>query len=381
MRRANIAGFYRKNLSGEAEYQSFVPSPLPPDIIMDYEITSLLAEAHHKLGLLEGLASQIPDINIFMAMYVRKEALMSSQIEGTQATLEDILDPKAESNADINVIEVVNYVAATETAIKLLKTLPLCGRLMRRIHLVLMSRTRGEEKNPGEFRHTQNWIGGAGSTLRTAKYIPPNPDDMNECMSSLEKYINADDDTDELIKIALIHYQFETIHPFLDGNGRVGRLFIILYLMEKKILTLPALYISYYLKANRIEYYDRMTEVRVKGNYKQWIKFFLRAIIESSENAISTINELSELHKRDTARIKEIKQASKTTLQVFGYLEEHPITTIKGTASALNLSFNTVSSAFKRLCAKGILSYGDKFYRGRIFYYKEYIEILRHGTE
>lgn len=241
----NRAGWYRKNLSGDAEYKSFVPVDLPPnpDIAVDSELVSLLSEAHRVIGVLEGVSSQIPDVNLFMAMYVRKEALMSSQIEGTQATLEDVLTPDANANRDVK--EVVNYVSATETAIELLKTLPLCCRLMRRVHKVLMEGTRGEEKYPEEFRHTQNWIGGTGSTLKTARYIPPNPDDMKESMSSLEKYINEDTGTDELIKIALIHYQFETIHPFLDGNGRVGRLMIILYLMENGILTLPALYISY----------------------------------------------------------------------------------------------------------------------------------------
>lgn len=381
MHKENKAGFYRRNLSGEAEYYSFVPSPLPPDIEADDEMKSLLSQAHHALGKLEGLSSYIPNVEIFMAMYVRKEALMSSQIEGTQATLEDILDPKTDINANRDVKEVVNYVAATETAIELLKTFPLCCRLMRRIHEVLMTGTRGDEKNPGEFRHTQNWIGSADTTIRTARYIPPNPDDMIEAMSDLEKYINDDREADELIKIALIHYQFETIHPFLDGNGRLGRLFIVLYLMEKKILTLPALYISYYLKANRIEYYDRITEVRQKGNYEQWIKFFLMAIIASSENAISTIEKLYELHERDTERIKGIKHALKTTFKVFKYLEEHPIVTIKGTAMELKLSFNTISSAFKRLYEAGILSEGVKLLRERIFFYKEYIEILRQGTE
>lgn len=381
MYKENKAGFYRRNLSGEAEYYSFVPSPLPPNITVDDEMTSLLSQAHHELGKLDGLSSNIPNVEIFMAMYVRKEALMSSQIEGTQATLEDILDPKTDINANRDVKEVVNYVAATETAIKLLETLPLCCRLMRRIHEVLMTGTRGNEKNPGEFRYTQNWIGSADSTIRTARYIPPNPDDMIEAMSDLEKYINGEQETDELIKIALIHYQFETIHPFLDGNGRLGRLFIVLYLMEKKILKLPALYISYYLKANRIEYYDRITEVRQKGNYEQWIKFFLMAIIASSKNAISTIEKLYELHERDTLRVKGIKQALKTTLRVFKYLEEHPIVTIKETASELKLSFNTISSAFKRLCKVGILSEGIKLLRERIFFYKEYIEILRQGTE
>ena len=375
------AGWYRKNLSGEAEYMSFVPSNLPPepDIAMGSELVLLLSEAHRVLGVLDGVSSNIPDVNLFMAMYVRKEALMSSQIEGTQATLEDVLNPDTNANRDVK--EVVNYVNATEVAIELLKTLPLCCRLMRRVHEVLMSGTRGEDKYPGEFRRSQNWIGGAGSTLKTARYIPPNPEDMQECMSSLEKYINEDTGTDELIKIALIHYQFETIHPFLDGNGRVGRLLIILYLMEKGLLTLPALYISYYLKANRIEYYDRMSEVRRSGDYEQWVKFFLRAVIVSSESAIETIRALSELKAKNEKIVAGMGRAAKTTARVLRYFEETAGATISCIATDLGLSYNTVSLTVKRLCEAGILYCGGKVFRGRVYYYKEYLEILRSGTE
>lgn len=384
MRVENRAGKYRKNLSGELEYKSFVPSPLPPDpaLYYDEELNSLLSEANNYIGILEGIASQIPDIDLFMAMYVRKEALMSSQIEGTQATLEDVLDPDIDVNINSDVKEVVNYVSATEFAIKSLKSLPLCGRLLRKIHEVLLSGTRGDEKYPGEFRHSQNWIGDKGSTLKTAKYIPPNVEDMLEAMSSLEKYINLEDDTNELVRIALIHYQFETIHPFLDGNGRVGRLFITLYLMEKGILTVPALYISYFLKKNRIEYYDRITEVRVKGNYEQWVKFFLRALIESSSNAIDTIKQLSNLHDKNVKLIKGVINNSRDNiLIIFRHIEENPIITIAKVASDLHLSFNTVSSSVKRLCDLGVLFQSKKFFRSRVFYYRDYLEILRSGTE
>ena len=375
------AGWYRKNLSGEAEYKSFVPANIPPEpnIAIDSELVSLLSEAHRVLGVLDGVSSNIPDVNLFMAMYVRKEALMSSQIEGTQATLEDVLNPDENANRDIK--EVVNYVAATETAIELLKTLPLCCRLMRRVHEVLMSGTRGEEKYSGEFRRSQNWIGGADSTLRTARYIPPNPEDMQGSMSSLEKYINEDNGTDELIKIALIHYQFETTHPFLDGNGRVGRLLIVLYLMEKGVLTLPALYISYYLKANRIEYYDRMSEVRRSGNYEQWIKFFLRAVIASSESATETIRELSELKARNTKIVEGMGRTAKTTARVLRYLEGIAGATISRISLDLGLNYNHSTLAVKRLCEAGILYCVGKVFRSRVYCYKEYLEILRSGTE
>ena len=377
------AGKYVLNLSGEAQYKSFVPSPLPPDppLNFDDELIGLSSKANNQLGILEGKAAQIPNVALFIAMYVRKEALMSSQIEGTQATLEDVLDPAAETNINREVKDVVNYVKATETAIELLKSLPLCCRLMRKVHEVLMSGTRGEEKNPGEFRHSQNWIGSAGSTIKTARYIPPNHEDMAEALSALEKYINAQDDTDVLIKAALIHYQFETIHPFLDGNGRIGRLLIILFLMDRKILTKPALYISYFLKKNRIEYYDRMTEVRKKGDYEQWVKFFLRAVIESSESAISTIEKLSELHNRNIAAVNDMGRARMSALRLFDYIEANPIIDITKTASELKMSFNTVSSSVRRLCEAGILFQENNVLRKRVFHYKDYLEILRNGTE
>lgn len=377
------AGKYVLNLSGEAQYKSFAPSPLPPEppIYFDDELISLSSKANNMLGILEGKAAQIPNIALFMAMYIRKEALMSSQIEGTQATLEDVLDPTIDVNINRDVKDVVNYIKATEASIELLKPLPLCCRLMRKIHKVLMSGTRGEEKNPGEFRHSQNWIGSAGSTIKTARYVPPNVEDMTEAMSNLEKYINETDKTDVLIKAALIHYQFETIHPFLDGNGRIGRLLIILFLMDRKILTTPALYISYFLKKNRIEYYDRMTEVRTKGDYEQWIKFFLNAVIESSENAINTIEALSKLHNRNIEIINNMGRAKINALKLFNYIEANPIIDITKTALELKISFNTASSAIRRLCEARVLSQEKNFSRKRIFYYKDYLDILRQGTE
>lgn len=309
----NRAGHLKTNLSGEMAYQSFVPSPLPPKppIELTEEMLGLLIKANSRIAVLESIATRIPNVELFVSMYVRKEALMSSQIEGTQATLEDVLDPMIEANTNRNVADVVNYIKATEFAIKRLHDLPLCNRLIKETHAVLMSGVRGEEKNPGEFRYSQNWIGGQGSTLKNARYIPPSPEDMTEAMSDLEKYIYADENTDALIRAALIHYQFETIHPFLDGNGRVGRLLITLFLMEKKVLSTPALYISYFLKKNRVEYYDRMTEVRVKGNYEQWVKFFLLALIESAEDATATIDELTVLHDKNVKAISGMGRAAK----------------------------------------------------------------------
>lgn len=374
------AGEYIKNLSGEMAYQSFRPASLPPTLDMDEEMIRTLIQATKALAALNTLSSHIPNMNLFVSMYVRKEALLSSQIEGTQATLEDVLDPLIEKNANQNVADVVNYIRATEYALNRLNTLPLCNRLIKETHAILMEGVRGQEKSPGEFRTSQNWIGAAGSTLKTARYIPPCPGDMVEAMSDLEKYIHAEDQLDVLIQAALIHYQFETIHPFLDGNGRVGRLLITLFLMEQGVLQKPALYISFYLKRNRIEYYDRMSEVRTKNNYEQWVKFFLRAVQSSAEDALETIQELALLHDRNMAVIDGMGRAAKTVKELFAYLERNPIIDIRKTAEALGLSFSTISGAVKRLEEKGILVQTNNASRNRVFAYQEYLDILRKDT-
>lgn len=378
----NRAGQYRENLHGELAYRSFVPNPLPPQppIVLSDEIVGLLVKASSRLAVLDSIAARIPNVDLFLSMYVRKEALLSSQIEGTQVTLEDVLDPMLDANVNRNVADVVNYIKATEFAIERLTELPLCNRLIRETHAILMEGVRGQEKTPGEFRHSQNWIGGQGSTLKTARYIPPSVEDMTEAMSDLEKYIHAEDDLDVLIRAALIHYQFETIHPFLDGNGRVGRLLILLFLIEKKVLTSPALYISYFLKRHRVEYYDRMTEVRTKGNYEQWIAFFLQALLECAEEAAVAIVALNDLHVANTERIAKMGRAAKSAQRVFAYLEANPIIEIGKTAEALGITFNTASSAVNRLVDAGILVPTSSASRNRTFVYEPYLAILREGT-
>ena len=374
------SGEYISNLTGEAMYKSFRPAPLPPVLNMDDEMITQLTSATKALATLDTLSSFIPNMNLFVSMYVRKEALLSSQIEGTQATLEDVLDPLIEKNANQNVADVVNYIKAAEFALERMNTLPLCNRLIKETHAVLMSGVRGQEKNPGEFRTSQNCIVAAGSSLKNARYIPPNPEDMINAMSDLEKYINSDDSLDVLIQAALLHYQFETIHPFLDGNGRVGRLLITLFLMEKKVLNSPALYISYYLKKNRIEYYDRMSEVRNKDNHEQWIKFFLNAIKESAIESVDTIKKLSELHNANIEKINAMGRAAKNARAVFDYLEQNPIIDIGKTAEELKLAFSTVSLAVNRLVDVGILIKTNNANRNRVFSYEDYLAILRKDT-
>ena len=379
----NRAGTLVGNLSGEMAYESFRPAPLPPNppIEVSGELLTKLIDANKKIATLEGLSSRIPNMELFISMYVRKEALLSSQIEGTQCTLEDILNPLIEDNTNRDVSDVVNYIRANEFALERLKTLPLCNRLIKETHAVLLESVRGQEKNPGEFRYSQNWIGGQGSTLKNARYIPPNPEDMLTAMSDLEKYINSDDPLDPLIQAALIHYQFETTHPFLDGNGRVGRLLITLFLMEKDILSTPALYISYYLKMNRIEYYDRMTQVRRTGDYEQWISFFLQAFADSAEDAIHTIDRLTALHDKSTKLFDSLTKRQRTSvLKVFSYLESNPIIDIQKTATTLEMSYNTVSKVVSILIEDGILKQTDKSGKAKIYSYTEYLDILRKDT-
>lgn len=377
------SGTYVTNLSGELAYKSFRPSLLPLVSLLEMtdDILKELIEANRQIAILDSLSSRIPNVNLLISMYVRKEALLSSQIEGTQCTLEDILNPFIDTNANQDVGDVINYISATEYALKRLKSLPLCNRLIKEIHGVLLQGVRGQENSPGEFRYSQNWIGGQGSTLKNARYVPPNPVDMNIAMENLEKYINSEETIDPLLQIALIHYQFETIHPFLDGNGRIGRLLITLFLIERKVISTPTLYISYYLKINRIEYYDRMSQVRNTGNYEQWVLFFLNAISQSAKDAISTIDELASLHEKNIKIFDKFpKRQREYILKVFNYLESNPIIEIGKTAKALNISYNTVSKVINILIDVEIIEQSYKVGRTKIYSYKDYVNILRKDT-
>ena len=379
------AGDMINNLSGEATYKSFKPSPLPPNpgLVINGDIVQKLVEANKDLVRLDAVAKYIPNTKLFTVVYMRKEALISSQIEGTQCTLDDVFDPSIDKNANLDVGDVINYVRACTYAIERLKALPLCNCLLREIHEKLLAGVRGQEKNPGEFRKTQNWIGPANCTLNEARYIPPNVDDMNAALKDLERYINEGDDYDDydpLIRIALIHYQFETIHPFLDGNGRIGRLMILLYLMQQGYLSKPIIYISYFLKKNQIEYYDRMSEVRRSGNYEQWVGFFLEAVSAAAKDSLATIEKLSTLHNNNVAKLPKTTRKNDNVRKLFDYIEEHPIIDIKTTATELDLSFNTVSAAIGKLVASGILKETTNASRNRVFAYEEYLSILRKDT-
>jgi len=378
----NRAGIYVDNLTGEATYQSFKPNPLPPmpEIEMDEEIVKLLVDANKQLVKLDTASQLISNADLFISMYVRKEALISSQIEGTQCTLDDVLDPEVEANANLDVSDVINYVKATQYALKRLERLPLCCRLLREIHEVLMENVRGQDKTPGEFRYSQNWIGPANCLLKDARYIPPNVEDMQNAMSDLEKFINENVDYDPLIRVALIHYQFETIHPFLDGNGRIGRLLILLYLMEQGLLAKPVIYISYFLKKNQIEYYDRISEVRRSGNFEQWIRFFLEAVSKAASDSLESINKLSNLHDKNLQRLPKTTRSKDNLRAVFDYIEQYPIIDIKKTAKELDISYNTAATAVKKLVELGILQETTNAARNRVFAYEAYLGILRKDT-
>ena len=376
------AGIYVDNLNGEATYQSFKPNPLPPipEIEMDGEIVKLLVDANKQLVKLDTASQLISNADLFISMYVRKEALISSQIEGTQCTLDDVLDPEVEANSNLDVSDVINYVKATQYALKRLERLPLCCRLIREIHEVLMENVRGQDKTPGEFRHSQNWIGPANCSLKDARYIPPNVEDMQTAMSDLEKYINENVDYDPLIRAALIHYQFETIHPFLDGNGRIGRLLILLYLMEQRLIEKPVIYISYFLKKNQIEYYDRISEVRRTGNFEQWIRFFLEAVSKAASDSLEAIRQLSVLHDTNVEKLPKTTRSKDNLRAVFDYIEQYPIIDIKRTAKELEVSYNTVAAAVRKLVELGILQETTNAARNRVFAYEEYLAILRKDT-
>lgn len=376
------AGIYVDNLNGEAMYQSFKPNPLPPipEIEMDGEIVKLLVDANKQLVKLDTASQLISNADLFISMYVRKEALISSQIEGTQCTFDDVLDPEVEANANLDVSDVINYVKATQYALKRLERLPLCCRLIREIHEVLMENVRGQDKTPGEFRHSQNWIGPANCSLKDARYIPPNVEDMQTTMSDLEKYINENVDYDPLIRAALIHYQFETIHPFLDGNGRIGRLLILLYLMEQRLIEKPVIYISYFLKKNQIEYYDRISEVRRTGNFEQWIRFFLEAVSKAASDSLEAIRQLSVLHDTNVEKLPKTTRSKDNLRAVFDYIEQYPIIDIKRTAKELEVSYNTVAAAVRKLVELGILQETTNAARNRVFAYEEYLAILRKDT-
>jgi len=375
------SGQYIKQING---YKAFIPTPLPPtpSLKLDEGLTKTLSQATLLLARLDGLAYTLPNVSLFITMYAKKEALLSSQIEGTQASLENVLEFESgmvpENMQDVE--GVVNYVKAMNYGMERLETLPMSLRLIKELHTILLEQTRGKDKTPGEFKRSQNWIGVPGATLNTAAFVPPPPHEAAEAMSQLESYMHESTQYPELIECALIHYQFETIHPFLDGNGRIGRLLITLYLYWKGIVEKPLLYLSYYFKKNRQEYYDRLTMTRNTGNYEQWVEFFLRGVIETSEAAIEDIKSILALQSKDQNLLYEKKMSSPLAMMLLNKLYYSPIITIKDVQAILNISHPTAAHIVAQFVGLGILQAVPGKTRPVRYAYTKYLAILAQGT-
>lgn len=376
----NRAGVFVMQPSG---FKSFLPHDLPPEppVEFDGEMLALLSEADRKLGRLDGVTQILPNPEMFVAMYVKKEAVLSSQIEGTQASLTDVLEVNAKDDKREDVGEVVNYVAAMNYGLKRLKEFPLCLRLIREIHEVLLSNGRGSNRNSGEFRKTQNWIGPAGCTLANARFVPPIIPDMEKALGNLENFFYAEDNIPALIKIALIHSQFESIHPFLDGNGRMGRLLITFWLCQQDILSQPLLYLSYYFKKNRLEYYDRLMAVREKGDWEGWIKFFLKGVAMTADEATTAAKEIIQL--KSACENKIVSKGWSVVYNILlDYLFEFPIVSINDAVEKLQVSYPTAAKVIDNLCSLGVLQdITPDQKRNKKYAFVSYMEILNRGTE
>lgn len=381
-----LTGYYVPLPSAAGENaRAFVPKPLPPvpALELDYEIQELTQNAMFALGRLDGLTSVLPDPAIFLYSYVRKEAVLSSQIEGTQSSLSDLLLFEMEGVASVPLVdvqEVSNYVAAMNHGLERLKKFPLSLRLLKEIHGVLLAKGRGSKQEPGEFRRSQNWVG--GTRPGNALFVPPPPDQVLECAGALEKFLHNDPvKTPLLIKAALAHVQFETIHPFLDGNGRLGRLLITFLFCAEGALREPLLYLSLYLKKHRGQYYDLLQAVRLAGDWEGWLRFFLTGVQETANQAGETAKALMKLAAADQKRIQTIGKASGSAFRVHRLLQAQPILSIATASEELELSVPTVTSALKHLTILGVVreTTGRKY--GRIYVYDEYLKMLNEGTE
>lgn len=382
----NGQGTLRNNLSGKLAYYSFFPTPLQSlrQLNLTEETYRTLSACSRKLGELEGMLYFVPNADMYLTMYVRKEALLSSQIEGTQCTFDDLLSPSQTQLHHKDVADVVNYVRAVDRGVELLKKMPLCTRLLRQVHAVLLDGVRGTEKNPGELRSSQNWIGPSGCTIATASFVPPNIEDLSNTLQDLERFINEPQvEMDPIVRAALVHYQFETAHPFLDGNGRLGRLLITLMLINDGVLHSCLFYPSFQFKKNRSEYYRQLTSVRERGTYEEWTEFFCNSLLESAKDSVGSLKNLVDLHNRSTATITEnLGRTAANGQRLLGILEEHPIVDTAFIAAQLDIGRSTASSLVKSFEELGILRPLDESrQRYRQYGYEEYLSILREDAE
>lgn len=374
------AGLFIKQPQG---YSAFIPKPLPPDpsVTIDDEMLSLLSQADRALGRLDGSTEALPNPDLFVFMYVRKEAVLSSQIEGTQASLIDVLEFEAqtlEPGHPQDVEGVVNYVRAMNYGLERLRTLPVSLRLIREIHERLMHGVRGGQWNPGEFRQSQNWIGPPGCNLQSASFVPPPVNEMRQALDNLERYLHGELPTPDLIKVGLAHAQFETIHPFLDGNGRVGRLLIAFLLCECGVLRRPLLYLSYYFKQNRQEYYDRLQAVRHKGDWEGWLKFFLRGVNSVAQEASATARQI--VNQREAYRDligKRFGRSAANGLALLESLYQRPVIRVQHVVEATGITFANANNLVGQLVENGLLREVTGKKRNRIFTYQPYLDLFR----
>ena len=378
----NRAGIY---ITQPHNYKAFITNSLPPkpQLNLDFEIIEVLSKADTAIGRLSGISEALPNPDLFVAMYVRKEAVLSSQIEGTESSLEDVLEYESENRPKTlpnDVVEVVNYVKAMNYGLKRINELPLSLRLIKEIHAELTQGVRGWDRTPGNFRKTQNWIGPKGCTLNNARFIPPPPHEMMQALGELEKYMHSKFRYPLLIECGLIHFQFETIHPFLDGNGRIGRLLVTFFLCHKKILKKPLLYLSHYFKQNRLEYYDRLMAVREKGDFESWIKFFLEGIASVALEACETSNKIIDLKGRDKNRITETYKESSKAAIFHERLFDRPVVSINDIAKIMDTTFPTASDICMKLVKLGVLKEITGKERNKLFAYKTYLDILKQET-
>jgi Fic family protein len=379
-------GHYETCGTAGESFKAFIPDPLPPHPAVQWtpKLHGLMEKANQAVGRLDGLGHSLPDVSVFLYSYIRKEALLSSQIEGTQSSFSDLLlfEDQETPGVPLNdVQEVSNYVAAMNHGLKRLKGgFPLSLRLMKEIHAVLLSKGRGSTKMPGEFRRSQNWVG--GSRPGNAFFVPPPANAVLSCLGDLEKFLHEPKDSiPVLVKAALGHVQFETIHPFLDGNGRLGRLLITLLLCAEGVLTEPILYISIYFKTHRNEYYERLSAVRARGDWEGWLEYFLQGISETAETASESARQILRLFEQDQEKISKLGRATESALRIHHFMRKKPLVSIATIMRELNVTFPTVNSSLKHLNRLGIVKESTGRKRGRLFTYSSFLQILNKGTE